>query len=70
MDRAFELGRPEGEEFRQHRIFRGDVVILPDIGLEEPRMVGKMVKDLCCGEAIAFELPLEGMIGPHNCSPI
>ena len=46
MQRAVELLHPEGEEALQLGKFREQVVVLPDVGLQQPRMVRPTVEDL------------------------
>jgi hypothetical protein len=43
-------------------------VLLPDVILQDPRMVGHVVKDIGGGEAVAFELAAEVGAG-HAGSP-
>src|ERR1700746_2377003 len=44
--RSLELFLPEAQEIRQRREFRKQVVVLPDIGLQQRRMVRHPIKDL------------------------
>jgi hypothetical protein len=57
VQRAFELFQPEIEEFVERRKHRAEIVILPDVGLQQPGMIGAPVKDVGGGQAVAFELP-------------
>src|ERR1700722_8541166 len=59
MQRALELFQPEIEEFVQRRKVRAEIVVLPDVGLQEPGMVRPPVEDIGSGQAVALELPAE-----------
>src|ERR1700761_283137 len=63
MQRALDLPGPEVQELVQHGISRGDVQILPDVGLQHVGMVRQVVQDLGCGQAIILRLPDRG----HGC---
>ena len=56
VQRAVELLPPKCEELHQGRKVGCDVVILPDIGLQECRMVRHAVEDFRRGQAITGEL--------------
>src|ERR1700733_3963575 len=60
MEAALDLALPEIQEFVQHGITRCDVEILPDIGLQNVRMVRQMIEDLSGGEAIILQLANKG----------
>src|ERR1700730_16383986 len=79
VERSLELLQPERQKAVQHRKSRTEVVVLPDIGLQQGRMIGEAVEDLRRGEAIAFELAAEifgrEFLGSkslrcHGCPPI
>src|SRR5690606_4993682 len=59
-ERALELASPEVEEVVKRREGRGEVVGLPDIGLEERRMIRQGVEDFCCGQSVP--VPLQGQV--------
>src|SRR5271165_1784986 len=42
----FELFLPECQELDQNRKFWRDIIVLPDIGLQQARMIWKMIKNL------------------------
>src|SRR5438067_8609290 len=56
MQRPIELLLPESQEFDQNRELRCNVVVLPDVGLQQARIVGQMIKNARGGEAIAGKL--------------
>src|SRR6516164_8407810 len=56
MQRPFESFEPELEEAIEHWKSRAEVVVLPDIGLQQRRMIGKPIQYLRSGEAVAFNL--------------
>src|SRR5687768_10557387 len=57
---AVDVPGPEVEELAQLGIVGIQIVMLPDKGLQQARMVGQVVDDLGGGEAIALELQLQG----------
>ena len=57
VQRALELFQPEIEEFIELGKVRAEIVVLPDIGLQEPGMVRPPVEDVGGGQAVALELP-------------
>src|ERR1700679_4268365 len=59
MQRAVELVAPEGEELLQFRKGGCQIVILPDVILQQAGMVGQMVENVGGGEAVSFELAAE-----------
>src|SRR5215471_4601739 len=59
MKRSLELVLPEGEEFLQLRKLGPQVVVLPDVGLQQPAVVGAAIEDTCGGQAIALKLAAE-----------
>ena len=56
MELAIEIARPEVEELLEAREAGMDVVVLPDIRLQERGMIWHPVKDLCRRQAEASEL--------------
>jgi hypothetical protein len=50
---------PEGQKPLQFGKFRTEVVFLPDIGLEQPGMIGTPVKDVRSRQAVALHLTAE-----------
>ena len=52
MEFAFEFAVPEIEEFLEDRETRGEVEVLPDVGLQQAGVVGEVVEDLGGGEAV------------------
>ena len=56
MELAIEIRLPKVEELRQHGKFRGEIIVLPNKRLQETRMVGEMVEDFRCGQAIKRSL--------------
>src|SRR5687767_3262623 len=63
IERAVEIGGPEVQKIRKLGKARREIVILPDIALEEARMVRDAIEDLGRGEGEALDLALEGMVG-------
>src|SRR5947208_6532365 len=79
VERSLELLQPERQKAVQHRESRTQVVVLPDISLQQGRMIWEAVEDLRRGEAIAFELAAEifgrefpgsKLLSCHGCPPI
>src|SRR5262249_35024519 len=68
IEQAVELARPEVEEFLELGKMRVQVVLLPDVVLQDVRMIGHAVEDVRGGEAVAFELAAEVGAG-HPVSP-
>ncbi len=52
-------GFPEMQEFLQNREARRDIQILPDIALQQGRMVGQVVENFGGGQPIILELFVE-----------
>src|SRR5690606_39009297 len=50
---------PEVQELVQHRKLRKQVVLLPDVALQQGRMVGHVVEDFRRGQPVALELLTE-----------
>src|SRR5581483_1347933 len=59
VQRTFELFLPEGEEAMQLREFRKQVVVLPDVGLQQPAMIGAAIQDVRGGQTVATDLLAE-----------
>ncbi len=57
--RPFQLGLPEGEKILQRRKVRKQIVVLPDIGLQQPTVIGTAVENFGRRQAITGELLLE-----------
>src|SRR5271155_2937259 len=54
MQQTIEFARPEIQELHQFRKMGMQVVLLPDVVLQDPGMVRHMVEDVGGGEAVAF----------------
>jgi hypothetical protein len=59
MQRAFQLFSPEGEEALQFGEFGEEIVILPDVRLEQPAMVGAPIQNMRGRQAITTDLSTE-----------
>ena len=59
MQRSLELLQPEIEEFVELGKFRTQIVLLPDIGLQKPRMIRPAIEDVGRGQPVALELTAE-----------
>src|ERR1041385_5133162 len=59
MQRPFELLDPEGQEALQLGEFREQVVVLPDVGLQKPGVVGTPLQDLSGCQPEAAQLSFE-----------
>jgi hypothetical protein len=59
VQRPVELFPPECQEFDQDRKLRGKVVVLPDIGLQQARIIRQMIENTRGGEPISRELLYE-----------
>src|SRR5215216_6670846 len=59
VQRAFQRSLPEEEKLLQQRERRAQIVILPDVALQQPGMVGTPIEDMRGGQAVAVELLLE-----------
>src|SRR5262245_56205499 len=57
MQRPFELLQPEGEEAVEDRELGAQIVVLPDVGLQQRRIIGHPVENMSRGEPVALELP-------------
>ena len=60
VELALELAGPEVQELAEHRVLRGEVQVLPEIGLEQARVVRQVVEDFGGGEAVVPELQTDG----------
>ena len=56
MQRSLERLYPEGKKAIEDREPRAEIVVLPHEGLQQRRMVGKAIQNLCRCQTIAFEL--------------
>src|SRR3954468_12989166 len=54
--RTLKLLEPEIEKFVQHREIGAEVVFLPNVGLQQRRVIGKPIQNVRSGQAIAFNL--------------
>jgi len=63
MERPVERLLPECEKSLQFREFRAEVIFLPDVGLQQPGMIGTPIKDLRGGEPVTGELAPEVFAG-------
>src|SRR5207248_6441041 len=59
MQRSFERAHPEAEEFLKGREPWAQIILLPDVGLQQRGMIRQTVENLGRGQPIALELPLE-----------
>jgi hypothetical protein len=59
MQNALERTLPELQEALQLRELRKEIVFLPNVGLQQPRVVRPPIEDLRGGQAIAIELALK-----------
>src|ERR1700720_3072516 len=74
-ERPFELLEPEPQEAVERRKSRAEIVVLPDIGLQQGGMIGKPVEDLRRRQTVAVELAPKiarcNVLGCHDrCPPI
>jgi hypothetical protein len=56
VQRTFQGLQPEIEELVERRKCRAQIVILPDIALQQPRVVWPPVENVSCGQPIALKL--------------
>jgi hypothetical protein len=56
MQRPIELFAPKHQEFEQHRKLRREIIVLPDISLQQPRMIGQMIEDTRGGKPLSGKL--------------
>src|SRR5690606_15253506 len=66
---AVQFRPPEIEKPDQDRKIRGDVVLLPDIGLQQARVVWHTIEDLGRRQTVAFELFHEIRRNRHGAPP-
>src|SRR5690625_7599137 len=53
---AVETAAPEVEKAAQLWKLRCDIVVLPDIGLKQMRVIWQMVEDICGGQTMILQL--------------
>src|SRR5437868_15001413 len=68
MKGAIELLLPEREETLEHWEVGAEVVILPDIGLQQPGVIRTTIEDARGGQPVAPDLALE-VFRDHECPP-
>ena len=68
MKQAVQLPRPEIEKLLQLGEMRVQVVLLPDVGLQDSGMIGHSVQDVGGRQTEPFELPTE-VWAHHAVSP-
>ena len=56
VKRPFKSLQPKIEEFVQRRKRRAEIVILPDIGLQQLRMIRPAIENVGGGQSVALEL--------------
>ena len=56
MQRPFQLLLPEGQEALQLGEFGEEIVILPDVGLQKPIVVGTPIQNVRRRQAVAVDL--------------
>ena len=59
MEDSFERFLPERQKSLQFREFRAEVVFLPDVGLEQPRMIRTPLQDVRGRQAVTLHLTAE-----------
>ena len=64
VEGAIEFFLPKGEEILECREFRKQIVILPDIGLQQRGMIRHPIEDLCRGQPLPQDL-LPTILGNH-----
>src|SRR5690349_3347657 len=69
MERPLDLTPPELQKLLQRRKSRREVIVLPDIELEQRRLVRHAVVDLCGGKSIAIKLLDETAVDHRFASP-
>src|SRR5262245_52466878 len=60
VERSVKIGFPEIQEMQKLREFGSEVEVLPDIALQQSRVVRQSVEDLCSGQRKSFELVQQG----------
>ena len=53
---AFDVAAPEIEEPVQHRKIRCEIHVLPDEALQDARVIGQAINNLCRGQVIVAKL--------------
>jgi hypothetical protein len=56
VERPIEIGRPIIQKIDELRKFRRHVVVLPDVALQQPRVVWQAIEDFCGGEGESLKL--------------
>src|SRR6516225_3922970 len=56
VERTVELLLPEGEEILQRRELRKQIVILPDVGLQQRGMIRHAIEDMCRRQPVRQDL--------------
>src|SRR5712691_7224437 len=74
-ERSLELLEPERQKAVERRKSRAEIVVLPDVGLQQGGMIGKPVEDLRRRQTVAIELASKiagcNVLGCHDrCPPI
>src|ERR1700674_1056141 len=69
VQRPIELLLPESQEVMEDREIRAEIVILPDVGLQQPAMIGTPVVDVRRREPVSTDLTLK-VFRDHGCSPV
>ena len=71
MKLSIQIMRPKVQKFVQNREFGGDIIVLPQICLQEIRVIRQVIGDLRRCEAVVFELFLKSAVDRvrHMCSP-
>src|SRR5271166_2607063 len=67
MERPLQRFEPERQKLVEHGEPRAQVIILPDEGLQQGRMIRKPIEDLSRGQTISFELASK-VLGCHMCA--
>src|SRR5271166_3927823 len=65
MERPLQRFEPERQKLVEHGEPRAQVIILPDEGLQQGRMIWKPIEDLSRGQTISFELSSK-VLGSHD----
>src|SRR5688572_10437417 len=63
VERAVEIGLPEIEKVDELGETRREVVVLPDIALQQLGMIGQAIKNLGRGQREPLDLTFEGGVG-------
>jgi hypothetical protein len=66
MQGAIERFLPEREKAPQFWELWKEIVMLPDEGLQQVRVIGQVVEDLGCRQTVAFQLTTEGYRNTHR----